>query len=54
MYTKIYKTPNLYIYILYTKIAQTKNLFSNECKEMYVKFLHIYKKCTNCIKLGIL
>ena len=32
-------------------IVQIKILYNNECKKMYIKFLHTYKKCTNCTKL---
>ena len=32
-----------FLYILYTKIVQIKILYDN-VQEMYIKFLHIYKK----------
>ena len=50
MYTKIIKNTK-FVYFLYTKIVQIKILYDDECKKMYITFLHIYKKCTNCTKL---
>ena len=51
MYTKIIQNTK-FVYILYTKIVQIKILYDNECaKKLYITFLHIYEKCTKCIKL---
>ena len=52
MYTKIIQDTK-FVYIWHKKVVQTKIQFDNEkinVQEMYIKFLHIYKKCTNYTK----
>ena len=50
MYTKIILNTK-FVYNLYTKIVQIKILYDNEYTKVYIKFLNIYKKCTNCTKV---
>ena len=47
---KLYKTLNLYIFCM-QRLYKSKFCVTMTVKEMYIKFLHIYKKCTNCTKL---
>ena len=49
IYTKVIKNIK-FVHILYTKILQINILCDNEYKKMYIKFLHIYKKCTKSTK----
>ena len=50
MYTKLYKTLNLYIFCI-QRLYKSKFCMIMNVQKMYIKILHIYKTCTNCTKL---
>ena len=43
---KLYKTLNLYIFCI-QRLYKSKFWMIINVQKMYIKFLHIYKKCTN-------
>ena len=47
---KLNKTLNLYMFCIQRSYISKFCLIMN-VQKMYIKFLHIYKKCTNCTKL---
>ena len=48
---KLYKTLNLYIFCIQRLYKSIFCMIMN-VQKMYIKFLHIYKNCTNCTKLA--
>ena len=47
---KLYKTLNLYIFCI-QRLCKSKFCMIMNIQKVYIKFLHIYKKFTNCTKV---